>query len=71
MTVGLGFILQLLQLTPTIAGAAVTLKSLFSHPALTVVDSSGAAVSAAALKDLQDAAAAATASAVTGVQTAG
>jgi hypothetical protein len=68
MAIALPFILQLLQSAPSVITA---LMPLIHRGGATVVDSSGAAVSASVLKDLQDAAAAATASAVTGVQAAG
>jgi hypothetical protein len=68
MTIALPFILQMLQAAPAVITAMIPL---FHRSGVTVVDSSGAPVSASVLKDLQDAAAAATASAVTGVQAAG
>jgi hypothetical protein len=71
MNVALPFVLQLLQLAPTLAGAAQTVHAIFTQPGVTVTDSSGAALSAAALADLKAAAARAMASAVTGVQAAG
>jgi hypothetical protein len=58
-------------MSPTIAGAAQTIKSLLDHPDTVVVDSSGAAISAAQIADLKASATAAQASAVTGVQAAG
>lgn len=71
MSVALPFILELLKLAPTVASAAQTVHDIVSHPAVTVVDSSGQALSAAAIADLQAAAKAATGNAVTGVQAAG
>jgi len=71
MTVALPVILQLFQMAPQFASAAQTLVALFHHPKTVVVDSSGAAISAAAMADLKTAADAAMASAVTGVQAAG
>jgi len=68
MTIALPFVLQILQGAPALIAA---LTPFLSHPNVTVVDSSGAVLSAAAIADLKSAAAAATASAVTGVQAAG
>jgi hypothetical protein len=68
MSIALPFLLSLLQEAPAVITA---MQGLFTRSGVTVVDSSGAAVAASVLKDLQTAAIAATASAVTGVQAAG